>query len=298
VRPHAVECVVDARAGTGEGPLWSVAEQALYWVDIRGQRLHRYDPATGVDVSWPAPGPVACLGLCRDGTLIAAVGAHLLRFDPITGAFSRLVEVERDRPGNRLNDGRCDPAGRFWVGSMRELPVAGAPTGSLYRCTSAGADAMVDDLVVSNGLAFAPDGRTAYLSDSHASVRTIWRFAYDVDDGTLHDRRVFVDTRGLCGRPDGAAIDAAGCYWMAAIDGWALLRFTPDGDLDRTIPLPVGKPTMPAFGGADLRTIFVTSIRPVDADLREQPLAGGLFAVRVDVGGLPEPYFADPGAPA
>jgi sugar lactone lactonase YvrE len=167
--------------------------------------------------------------------------------------------------------------------------------GALYRYDAQNPnDASVlapqlQELVVPNGLAFSPDGRTLYLSDSHPSRQLIWAFDYDIDSGTPHNRRVFVDMNDHPGRPDGAAVDSHGCYWICAIDAGLVLRFTPQGKLDRALPVPVKKPTMCAFGGPRLDTLFVTSIRPQGIDLADQPLAGGVFALNPGVQGLPEP---------
>ena len=150
-------------------------------------------------------------------------------------------------------------------------------------------------MTVTNGLAFSPDGRTFYLADSAAPVRTIWACDYEPASGEIGERRVFVDTHGLAGRPDGGTVDADGCYWMAGIGGWQLVRFTPKGVVDMIVDLPVEKPTKPAFGGADLGTIYVTSIGSGLSEGTEarQPQAGGLFALRVPgVQGLPQPRFA------
>ena len=141
-----------------------------------------------------------------------------------------------------------------------------------------------------NGLAFSPDGKTLYLSDSHPDVQKIWAFDYDTDTGTPHNRRLFVDMSEHPGRPDGAAVDAEGCYWICGNDAGLIHRFTPQGKLDRSLTVPVKKPAMCAFGGADLDTLFVTSIRPA-GDLADQPLAGGVFALRPGVKGLPEPLL-------
>jgi L-arabinonolactonase len=215
------------------------------------------------------------------------------RFDLESAALTPLVAPEPDLPYNRLNDGRCDRQGRFWVGSMRDPPDPSAPTGSLYCFDKSGqCTPMIGGLYVSNGLAFSPDGRTLYHSDSFAAVRSIWAWDFDIDRGTISNRRLFVDTHGMPGRPDGGAVDAGGCYWSAATDGWELVRFTPTGRVDRRIALPVAKPSMLAFGGERLDTIFVTSIRPANAYLSNQPLAGSLFAMQADVAGLPEPLFA------
>jgi sugar lactone lactonase YvrE len=151
---------------------------------------------------------------------------------------------------------------------------------------------LVDGLIVSNGMAFSPDGRTMYLSDSHPQVQCIWSFDYDIDTGMPSNRRLFVDMKPLPGRPDGAAIDEDGCYWICANDAGLVHRFTPAGELDRSLELPVKKPAMCAFGGPQLDTLYVTSIRPEGIDLSDQPLAGGVFAVRPGVRGLVEPEFS------
>ncbi|MCZ7565622.1 MAG: SMP-30/gluconolactonase/LRE family protein [Burkholderiales bacterium] len=292
-----IECVVDARAEVAESPVWSVDEQVLYWADIygggRGGRLNRYDPASGANTHWQFDAPLGSFGLRTAGGMVLALQSGFHRFDPAANALARIAQPEPERPNNRLNDGRCDRAGRFWCGSMRDPADPAQPTGTLHRLDPDGTSTpMLDGLFVTNGLAFGPDDRTLYVSDSIASVRTIWAFDFDLGAGTIANRRVFVDTHGMDGRPDGAAVDADGCYWMAANDGWALARFTPRGRLDRTIRVPVAKPAMLAFGGRDLRTIFVTSIRPKGRDLADQPQAGGVFAVEgAGIQGLPEPMF-------
>jgi sugar lactone lactonase YvrE len=168
------------------------------------------------------------------------------------------------------------------------------PSGQLYRVDGdLRIHPLVAGMMVGNGLAFSPDGRTLYHSDSHRSVQTIWAWDLDPDDGTIGNRRVFATTHDRAGRPAGAAVDADGCYWTAANDGWQLIRYTPQGKVDRTVRLPVRRPTKLAFGGRGLDIIFVTSMQPgPDDPPAEQPLAGGLFALAVGVQGLPEPRFA------
>ena len=171
--------------------------------------------------------------------------------------------------------------------------AAGAPVGAMYRYNAGQTEpltAQLQGLIVPNGLAFSPDGKTLYLSDSHPDVQKIWAFDYDTDTGTPHNRRLFVDMGEHPGRPDGAAVDAEGCYWICGNDAGLIHRFTPQGKLDRSLTVPVKKPAMCAFGGADLDTLFVTSIRPA-GDLADQPLAGGVFALRPGVKGLPEPLL-------
>ena len=287
-------CVLPARASLGECPLWSSSEQCLYWVDIDGQAIHRFDPSTGVDDVRETQGRPGSIALTEtDGRLLVAIERRLAFLDWETGELRDWLILEPRARGNRLNDGRCDPAGRFWVGSMFVPTNAGRTTGALYRISGDGTAATVRSQVgVANGLAFSPDGRTMYFADTPR--RTVWAYDYDVATGEATNERVFLDFILLPGKPDGAAVDADGCYWVACVYGWAVARVTPDGKLDRLVSLPVEKPTMPAFGGPGLSTLFVTSIggnglTPTDP---VQPDAGGLFAIDVDVPGLPEPAFA------
>jgi sugar lactone lactonase YvrE len=289
------ELVVDARCGTGESPVWSAANEALYWVDIPGRALHRWSAAG--HVQWTGDEMLACIAPRADvpGAWIAGMESGLFSIAPQddgTLAATRLAQVAHALPGMRFNDGRCDRQGRFWAGTMLMDMAAGARVGRLYRYDK-GAEALtaqLDDLIVPNGLGFSPDGRTMYLSDSHPSVQTVWAFDYDTASGTPTNRRVFVDMKPLPGRPDGAAVDVDGCYWICGNDAGLVHRFTPEGRLDRSLEVPVKKPAMCAFGGPKLDTLFVTSIRP-GGDLSDQPLAGGLFALRPGTQGIAEPAF-------
>ena len=288
------ELILDARNATGESPVWSTTEQALYWVDIPAKRLHRWSPADGKEQSWQASQMLACIAQTGNGNWIAAMENGLFAITPhADGSLdSRLLaSVTHALPGMRFNDGRCDRQGRFWAGTMVMNMAAGAPVGAMYRYSADQAEplkAQLQGFIVPNGLAFSPDGNTLYLSDSHPDVQKIWAFDYDTDTGTPHNRRLFVDMSKHPGRPDGAAVDAEGCYWICGNDAGLIHRFTPQGKLDRSLAVPVKKPAMCAFGGADLDTLFVTSIRPA-GDLADQPLAGGVFALRPGVKGLPEP---------
>jgi len=294
---HA-ELIVDARNATGESPVWSAQEQALYWVDIPAGQLYRWSPADNRTQRWTVPEMLACIARCRDGGWIAGMQSGLFHLQPGTdgGLLSRpLSAVAHTRPGMRFNDGRCDRQGRFWAGSMLLDMAVGIAAGAMYRYSarqSAPLSAQLSDFIVPNGLAFSPDGQTMYLSDSHPSVQAIWAFDYDIDTGTPHNRRLFVDMHKHPGRPDGAAVDADGCYWICGNDAGLIHRFTPDGRLDRSLAVPVKKPSMCAFGGRNLDTLFVTSIRPA-GDLTDQPLAGGVFALQPGVTGLEETLFND-----
>jgi len=289
------ELVIDARCGTGESPVWSMAEEALYWVDIPGRALHRWSAAG--HMQWASDEMPACIAPRADvpGTWIGGMESGLFTIAPQADgklAASRLAEVAHAMPGMRFNDGRCDRQGRFWAGTMLMDMSAGARVGRVYRqdLHAAAPALQIEDLIVPNGLAFSPDGRTMYLSDSHPSVQTIWAFDYDTATGTPSRRRVFVDMNPLPGRPDGAAVDADGCYWICGNDAGLVHRFTPEGRLDRSLAVPVKKPAMCAFGGPKLDTLFVTSIRPA-GDVSDQPLAGGVFALRPGTQGIPEPAF-------
>ena len=288
------ELVLDARNGTGESPVWHGAEQALYWVDIPARKLCRWMPATGQASSWLAPEMLGCVAVTPvANTLIAGAQSGVFRLklkDDGQLGFKNLAPVSHALPGMRFNDGRCDRQGRFLAGTMLMNMAACASVGCVYSYQkNSGLTKLLDGFITPNGMAFSPDGRTLYLSDSHPSVQAVWAFDYDLGTGTPSNRRLFIDMKPLPGRPDGAAVDADGCYWICGNDAGLIHRFTPEGRLDRSLAVPVKKPAMCAFGGAGLDTLFVTSIRPEGIDLSDQPLAGGVFALRPGVRGLPEP---------
>ena len=291
------ERLTDPTDAVGESPVWRPAEEALYWVDIPGRRIHRFHVPTGRRRSWEAREPVACIAFSTNGLVIAGMESGIFSLelrDDGKVAAERLAAPRFPMPGMRFNDGRCDREGRFWAGTMHTDIPAGHPVGELYRYTHEGglAGPIVRELLTQNGLAFSPDGRVMYLSDSHPKARVIWAFDYERATGTPHARRVFVDMTKHPGRPDGAAVDVDGCYWTCANDAGLVLRFTPAGDLDRSLELPVKKPSMCAFGGAKLDTLYVTTIRPARADdLAAQPHAGAVFALRPGVQGIAETEF-------
>ncbi|MDI3353008.1 SMP-30/gluconolactonase/LRE family protein [Pseudomonas sp. UYIF39] len=288
------ELIVDARNAVGECPVWVPEENALYWVDIPAGGLQRWSAETGHVHAWKAPQMLACIARHRDGGWVAGMENGFFHLHPHNDGSldsNLLATVEHARTDMRLNDGRCDRQGRFWAGSMVLNMGANAADGTLYRYSTGQRgplEAQLSGFIVPNGLGFSPDGRTMYLSDSHPLVQQIWAFDYDIDSGTPSNRRLFVDMHQFPGRPDGAAVDAEGGYWICANDAGLIHRFTPDGRLDRSLAVPVKKPSMCAFGGSRLDTLFVTSIRPGD-DHDEQSLAGGVFALNPGVKGLPEP---------
>jgi sugar lactone lactonase YvrE len=293
------ELVLDARNAVGESPVWSAAEQALYWVDIPARQLHCWTLTTASLSSWQAPEMLACIAPLATGGWLAGAETGVfeltLKADGSMG-FTSQASVKHSLPGMRFNDGRCDRQGRFLAGTMLMNVAASAGEGCVYsyQKQSNGVGQLVkllDEFKTPNGLAFSPDGRIMYLSDSHPSVQMIWAFDYDTDTGTPTNRRVFVDMNPLPGRPDGAAVDSDGCYWICGNDAGLVHRFTPEGKLDQSLAVPVKKPAMCAFGGPGLDTLFVTSIRPEGVDLSDQPLAGGLFALHPGVRGLADTAF-------
>ena len=283
-------CVLDARARTGESPVWVPEEQALYWSDIPGRTLNRFDPATGANRVWPMPEEVGSFALREGGGLVAALRSGVAFIALDRGRIEPLVDPEADRPENRFNDGRCDRQGRFWAGTMNE--PRDARSGALYRLDpDLRHHRVADDVMVANGLAFSPDDRVMYWSDSRAL--TIWAFDFDAASGEVANRRIFARLAPHQGGPDGAAVDAEGGYWSACYRGSRVMRFRPDGTIERKIRLPVSRVTMCAFGGPDLRTLYITSARGglSASELEREPQAGGIFALAVDVQGLPEPRF-------
>ncbi|MGF6932917.1 sugar lactone lactonase YvrE [Paraburkholderia sp. UCT70] len=289
-------------AATGESPVWRAAEQALYWVDIPAKKIVRGSFETGKRTEWLLPEQVACIAFDHAGTVLAGCETGLFALtladaskaasgEPLTASLRKLAAPEFPHGGMRFNDGRCDRQGRFWAGTMVMDMAAAIPGGALYCFDEKGvlSAPVVDSLITQNGLGWSPDGTTMYLSDSHPLRRLIWAFDYDVDTGEPRNRRVFADLHHYSGRPDGAAVDADGCYWICANDAGLLLRFTPQGKLDRQVPVPAIKPAMCAFGGRDLDTLFVTSIRPANGASEHD---GHVFALRPGVSGLPEPEFA------
>ncbi|QKV63881.1 SMP-30/gluconolactonase/LRE family protein [Pseudomonas sp. 43A] len=292
------ELIVDARNAVGESPVWVAEENALYWVDIPNGGLQRWSADTGHVHAWKAPEMLACIARNSRGGWVAGMESGFFHLHPHSDGSldsERLASVEHSRKDMRLNDGRCDRQGRFWAGSMVLNMGLSAPEGRLYSYgagQSGVIEAQLDGFIVPNGLGFSPDGKTMYLSDSHPDVQLIWAFDYDTETGTPSNRRVFVDMNHFPGRPDGAAVDAEGFYWICANDAGLIHRFAPDGRLDFSLAVPVKKPTMCAFGGTRMDTLFVTSIRPGD-DHDPQSLAGGVFALNLNVKGLPEPQFND-----
>ncbi len=287
--PDAI-CLWDAGALCGEGPVWLEEEGALYWVDIKAPAVHRLIPTTGDRRSWPMPEAIGFLVPRAGGGFVAGLRSGLVLTDLADGAMEPLADPEPEQPNNRFNDAKCDPAGRLWVGSMDDGETE--PSGALYRIDADRSwRAMDEGYVVTNGPAFSLDGATLYHTDTFA--RTV--YAFDLaPDGALSNKRPHIRIPESQGYPDGMTVDAEGCLWVAHWGGWRLTRFTPAGEVERSVPLPVAQVTSCTFGGPDFDRLYVTSaaIGLGPGDLARQPLAGGLFEIPIGIKGLPAHRFA------
>jgi sugar lactone lactonase YvrE len=273
----------------GESAVWSAEDNGVWWVDLHGHAvvLTRWDGATR---SWKTPGPhlpwARAVVLRERGGLIVALSDTLASFDPASGTFATLPLHLTLSTGHLFNDATVDPAGRLIIGTM--LPGRGNDGRAMIYAVDAdlSVTVLVDGLNTVNGLAFSPDGGTLYYSDSFAEVRRIWAASYDAAAGQVGEARLFVDFAGLPGKPDGAAIDAEGGYWSAAVTSRYLHRFTPDGRFDLSLELPLDMPTRPAFGGPDLRTLYLTTAGPRAGEI-DDGVRGGLLSMVAPVAGLP-----------
>ncbi len=286
-----VASVVPTTAFLGEGPTWLPNERKLALVDILAPAIIIADPRDGSFQSHPMPELVGAVVPRRRGGFVAAMQTGLKAVDLDSGTVTTIAAPEASKPGNRFNDGKCDRRGRFWAGTLAIDTTPGH--GSLYRLDPDGRCTCVESgFHVSNGLGWSPDDRTFYFTDSGA--RRIYAYDYDIEAGTLANRRIFVEVPEGAGAPDGLAVDAEGFVWSAHWDGWCITRYDPQGRVDRVINLPVPRPTSCAFGGPDFTTLYVTSarIRLSVQQLAEAPLSGSVFAIQTGVKGLPEVAFA------
>jgi len=285
-----VDVVCQASNILGESPVWCERTQSLFWVDSRAPALQVYSAATGASRAYGLPETTGSICLSEDGSLLAAMTSGVFRVSAAGALGSRIAVPSPNHPDNRFNDGRCDRAGRFFTGTMNDKQRI--PTGALWRLgPEQDFELLHDDIIVPNSLAFSPDNRRMYIADTYR--HEIYVFDYDIAAGRIGNKRLFADRHGNPGRPDGSAIDADGCLWNCEYAGGRVVRYTPDGTVDRVIELPVSQPTCCAFGGQDFADLFITSARQrlTPEQLAAQPLAGNVFVVRPGVKGLPEGRF-------
>jgi sugar lactone lactonase YvrE len=273
-----LELILDAGCQLGESPVWCPQRELLLFVDISGRRLLKFNPASRALESCAIEEDIGCVAPSKGGGFVAGLRSGIWLLNEKGEKQRMLAANPEDSQVSRFNDGRVDGAGRFLAGTLDERKASRA---ALYRCDRRGLIRLTDGLITSNGLAFSPDGRTLYHSDTPRF--TVYRYDYDASSGTAENRRVFVELKPTAsdrGRPDGAAVDAQGCYWTALYEGGRVQRYDPEGRLMSEHTVPVRNPTMPAFGGLGLKTLFVTTARDATGS------GGGLYAAEVDVPGL------------
>jgi sugar lactone lactonase YvrE len=289
-----IATVVADRFAVGESPVWDGETQRLLWTDIPAGTIHALDITSGQRERWSFGGPVGSFGLCRSGRLVVALADEVVLFDCHNGERQVLARVGHEKPGMRLNDGKVGPDGAFWVGSM-DASGAGNPAARLYRVgPDGGVGVIAEGLATSNGLAWDAAGTRMYHSDSRGDM---WIDVWDFDPATglSENRRRLVAESEALGRADGGACDIEGAYWSAGPSMSRMNRFSRDGELLDTVELPVLRPTMPCFGGEDMRTVYVTSLSSgIEPEMLERyPLCGGIVSFRAPVAGVPVARFHD-----
>lgn len=280
--------VLEVNNTLGEGPLWHVDEQVLYWVDIVGKTINRFSPSTGEHKVYPQQEEISVIGFREKGGFIAAGRNGFKFWSEQDNQLTSIADPEADKPQARFNDGKVDRAGRFWAGTMTPKDA----TSALYRMDSdLSIHLMENGITISNGIGWSPDDLLMYYVDSLRY--TIFVYDHEIETGEIKNRRAFKHFSPGYGTPDGLTIDCQGCIWCAFWGGSKVVCFNPNGDMTLEIPLPVSQPTSCAFGGDDLSDLYITSARDglSDAELMEQPLAGSLFVVKTNVCGLAEPKF-------
>jgi len=292
IAPSDCECVQRVAATCGESPIWSVREQALYWTDNLGGVIHRLEPGSGSDQSFPLGQNVMCIGLRERGGLVLALAKQLAFYEP-EGELELLMGVEDDQPRNRFNDAKVDRRGRLWAGTMNDVDWD-APSGSLYRIgPRLELSRRVAEVVCANGLGWSPDDSTFYFGESFRYA--IFAYAFDLDSGAVSARRMFATVDRSSGAfPDGLTVDAEGGVWSVQNGVGRVVRYAPDGEVTHEVEMPVPQPTSCIFGGQDMDVLYVTSSRQnmTPEQLERYPLSGSVFAVRPGVSGPPEPLFA------
>jgi sugar lactone lactonase YvrE len=283
------ELALDVNCALGESPVWIAERGLLIFVDITGRRLYRFDPNSNSVSHVAVEEDIGCVAVARGGGYVAGMRSGIWLLNESGEQRRTLAENPEDNATSRFNDGRVDPAGRYLAGTLDETKKSGQA--AIYRCDRRGLAKLTSGLMTSNGLAFSPDGRILYCSDTPRFV--VYCFDYDPQTGEAVNRREFIRLEPTAtdrGRPDGAAVDADGCYWTALYEGSRVARYDPQGQLMSTHALPVRCVTMPAFGGSDMKTLFATTARDKNAP-SGSGVGGGLYSLRVDVPGIPNPLF-------
>lgn len=290
------ETISDGPMLLGECPLWHPLEARLYWIDITARNVHCFDPVTRLRQQWLLPSEPGCIAWREGGGLIVAMRSGVALLNTVDGSLRLLLPAPYDTEKFRFNDGRCDAAGRLWVGTL--VDARDSASGRLYCIDHGRIREFAHPVTVSNGVAFSLDGKTLYHADT--SAHRIMAYEFDLTSGlpgTGRIFKIFSDFRDshYGGRPDGATIDSEGAYWAAMYEGGSLLRLAQDGSLLEKITLPITCPTMLAFGGADLKTLFITSVRQkrTEEEIRRLPLSGYVLAARVSVAGRAEHGYLD-----
>ncbi len=289
----SVRCVLPWQATVGECPVWSAEEQNLYWVDIQKKQIHRFHPANAVNRTFELPEIVTSIALRAAGGLVLTLRKRFATFDPATSQLEPLGEVEAGIPNNRFNDGKCDPNGRFWAGTMDAVNWS-TPAGNLYRLDIGGQiTRMQSDVICSNGTGWSPDGRTMYYTESFRYA--IFVYDFEPETGAIHNRRPFATIDSNSGGfPDGMTVDAEGFVWSNIVGLGQIHRFDPKGKRERIVQVPVPRATDCTFGGPDLKTLYITTARETmtPEQLSAAPLSGSLFAIEPGVRGLPSASFS------
>jgi sugar lactone lactonase YvrE len=280
--------IFDSQCALGEGPIWHAGRQQLFFFDINEQTLYAVTADGEVADSWLFNETVAAAAIVDNDMLVLATDSGLKEFDIATGGMNRINEIERDNPRTRTNDSRVHPSGAFWIGTMDRTNEE-APIGAVYHYRAGELTTLKSNIAIPNATCFSPDGRIAYWTDT--PTKKIMQVATDPATGLpVGEWTLFADVSEGRGYPDGAVCDSEGYLWNAKWGGSCVVRHAPDGSIDRVIEVPVSQVTCPAFGGKDLKTLFITTANKnmSDEQLAAEKVAGGLFAIDVDVAGLPE----------
>ncbi|MCX7121875.1 MAG: SMP-30/gluconolactonase/LRE family protein [Gammaproteobacteria bacterium] len=283
----SIHCVWEKPCILGEGPIWHPLEKVLYWVDIVKPELHCLNPRNNFHQSWIMPTDICCVAPNKKGGLIAALKNGITILNPVSNNVRYIAELNKNK--TMFNDGHCDRQGRFWIGT-KDIAESNSNAG-IFRLDNNKLIQQADNFIVSNGLISSLDSKYFYIADS--PNRIIYRYDFNVDTGEIGKRIIFAKISDDSGYPDGMTIDSEGYLWGCHFNGWRVTRYDPDGKIDRVIKMPVSAPTSCCLGGADLKTLFITSAKRdvTNVELKNQPLAGGVFAIDVDVPGVNEPCF-------